>query len=287
MDDASLAERYRHIVEATALGIGYGRDEFIVDANEAFLVLVGAERSAVVSGIGLRSIIGDDAARNLLARQGPRVCEVARNDGTQAHVTAAMIMLGDGSWLLVAMDLSERIEAERALRHLALHDPTTGMPNRRLLMDRLEHTLTRATRDGTQTAVLFCDIDWFKRINDTYGHRTGDKVLQITATRLASVLRQYDTVARVGGDEFVVVLERLGDPTDATQLAERARLAISAPMRVDENDLQITASIGIALSFRSHEADDLLRRADDAMYRAKNAGRNQVGFSPEDLIAPQ
>ena len=284
-DVETAVVRFHRIVDANVIGIGYGIDTRIVDANAALMAAVGVQPIDVDIGVPLHTIFGLDAkAIDMLFDGQVNGYDITRIDGTHAHVLASAIRVGERDWLLLAVDLTERKAAERAVRHLALHDPTTGVPNRRLLMDRREHALARASRQNSIVAVLFCDIDRFKHINDTYGHRTGDAVLQTAALRLQSVLRQYDTVARVGGDEFVILLESLADPTDATHLAERARLAVAQPIELGDNTLKITTSIGIAVASNSDAtADTILRRADDAMYLAKAQGRNQIAFQPRDI----
>lgn len=276
---------FHRIVGANVVGIGYGIDHRILDANGALRAAIGIQPVDLDIGVPVHALFGvDGEAIDMLVGRGPCAYDITRVDGTRAHLLASAVRLGEHDWLLLAVDLTERHAAERAIRHLALHDPTTGVPNRRLLMDRLEHALARARRQQSIVGVLFCDVDGFKHINDTFGHRTGDSVLQTVALRLQSVLRQYDTVARVGGDEFVILLESLSDPTDATHLAERARLAVAQPIEFGERTLSITASVGIAVTAgRKDTADSLLRRADDAMYLAKAHGRNQVAFSADDL----
>jgi diguanylate cyclase (GGDEF)-like protein len=281
----TAAARFHRIVDANVIGVGYGSDGRIVDANAALLAALGMQALDLDIGVSLHTVFGidADAVANLFEGRAHSY-DITRVDGTPAHVLAAAIDLGQRDWLLLIVDITERNAAERAVRHLALHDPTTGVPNRRLLMDRLEHALARARRQRSIVAVLFCDLDRFKHVNDTYGHRTGDSVLQTAALRLQSVLRQYDTIARVGGDEFVILLESLGDPTDATHLAERARIAISQPIDLAEHTFEITASIGIAIASHPDDtADSILRRADDAMYLAKAQGRNQVAYHHQDL----
>ena len=284
-DAARAAAWFETFVAANICGLGFGRGSLLVDGNEALLAAVGAQVVDLEIGIPLRTLFAIDArAVEALLTGSPREYDITRLDGTQAHVLASGVRFGDDHWLVQLIDLTERNAAERAIKHLALHDPTTGVPNRRLLIDRLDHALSRARRDGSIVAVLFCDIDRFKEVNDRCGHRTGDAVLQATALRLGSVLRQYDTVARVGGDEFVVLLERLTDGTDATQLAERVRVAIKEPIELDDRELEVTTSIGIALTVAgSCDADELLRRADDAMYIAKERGRDQVAYDEADL----
>jgi diguanylate cyclase (GGDEF)-like protein len=284
-DDETAAAWFHRIAGANVVGIGYGVDGIIVDANDALTAAVGARPGDFDIGVPAHELFQvDEQAIEGLFEGGSDSYDIKRLDGSPAHVLASRIRLGPGEWLLITVDLTDMKAAERAVRHLALHDATTGVPNRRLLMDRLEHALARARRQGSVVGVLFCDVDRFKSVNDTFGHRAGDSVLQTAARRLQSVLRQYDTVARVGGDEFVVLLESLADPTDATYLAERARLAVAQPIEIGDRTVSITASIGVAVTNDcSDTADSLLRRADDAMYLAKRNGRNQVAFSAQDF----
>jgi diguanylate cyclase (GGDEF)-like protein len=168
--------------------------------------------------------------------------------------------------------------AERALLHQAFHDTLTGLPNRALLADRLGQTLARRERRCAEAAVLFLDIDRLKWVNDSLGHAAGDQLLVDVARRLDSVLRPGDTVARFGGDEFVVLCEDLGSTGEALNVAERLRDALASPFHVRGREIALTASIGIALtSTSSHDTPDaLLRDADAAMYRAKERGRDRV-----------
>jgi chemotaxis family two-component system sensor kinase Cph1 len=164
--------------------------------------------------------------------------------------------------------------AEAKLAALAMSDALTGLPNRRLLMDRLEQALGSPARAG-QTSLLFIDLDSFKQINDTYGHNVGDQVLLQTAQRILDTTRSDDTVARLGGDEFVVLCERTST-RDAGSLAARVVDAVRQPIVIDELSLTISASVGIADADVASTAEELLRGADGAMYRAKNQGRDQT-----------
>jgi diguanylate cyclase (GGDEF)-like protein len=215
-----------------------------------------------------------------------REFEIRRPDGSNAYLHASGVSLHpDRGWLAVAVDLTERRKAEREAEHRALHDPLTGLPNRRLLVDRLEHALSRSARHETLVGVLFCDLDHFKEINDIFGHKAGDEVLRAVATRIQDLLREGDTVARAGGDEFVIVLEDLAEPDDAARIAERVRAALVDPIPVDDRRLHVTSSIGVSISNGLDDrVEALLNRADDAMYRAKQDGRDQiaVGSSPMD-----
>jgi diguanylate cyclase (GGDEF)-like protein len=186
--------------------------------------------------------------------------------------------------LSVVRDVSVIVDAEHRLEHAALHDPLTGLPNRSLLHDRLTSAVLRAAQAGTEVVVLFCDLDGFKRVNDTEGHAVGDAVLVEVASRLRRVVRGPDTVARVGGDEFVVVVEpRPGGPggsagprEDAVELAERIRAELSEPYRHAGTNYCISVSIGMTVAARGRSAEEVLRDADLAMYRAKERGRNRV-----------
>lgn len=173
--------------------------------------------------------------------------------------------------------LGESREAEGRIRHLAQHDPLTDLPNRALFSDRLDQALANAKRDGQLLAVMFMDLDGFKRINDNLGHGIGDCLLQQVALRLRHSLRESDTVARVGGDEFILLLRNITDAPDALAVAQKLGAALAAPFEIEGHAIQISASVGIAL-YPEHGLGsiELLKHADEAMYEAKRAGRNRV-----------
>ena len=194
--------------------------------------------------------------------------------------------LPDGSvlWHGFISDISARKQAEAETHRLAYFDALTGLPNRRLLRDRIDHALAAAQRSGQVGALLFIDLDNFKQINDARGHSVGDQLLEQVALRLSSLLRNDDSVARLGGDEFVVLLSGLGADLEAgarhaMAVAEKVRQVLDSPYRIDGALYGSSGSIGITL-FPQHgeRVDDLLREADTAMYRAKAAGRNRVAF---------
>jgi diguanylate cyclase (GGDEF)-like protein/PAS domain S-box-containing protein len=177
---------------------------------------------------------------------------------------------------LFARDITELKSAERKLRQLATHDYLTGLPNRLLLYDRLELALNRYSRYGTPVALMFCDLDGFKPVNDAYGHQVGDAVLTEVADRIHSVVRDTDTAARLGGDEFGVLVEGVDDLEMLILVAERLVAAIAQPVRVNGATTQVGVSIGIAVaSERCSEVDALVAAADSAMYRAKDEGRGR------------
>jgi diguanylate cyclase (GGDEF)-like protein len=166
-----------------------------------------------------------------------------------------------------------RLRSEERMRHQAMHDPLTGLANRTLMRDRLEHALARTARGSAATAVLFVDLDEFKHVNDRFGHAVGDAVIAELAERLRTTVRPGDTVARMGGDEFVVVCEEVGAAT-AMALARRLDAAMRRPVRVGEDEHRLTASIGVALG--RGDPESLLADADAAVYRAKAAGRGRI-----------
>jgi len=172
-------------------------------------------------------------------------------------------------------DITERRRAEETVQFQAYHDALTGLPNRLLLEDRLSQALVHAQRHGRPLAVMFLDLDHFKLINDTLGHSVGDRLLRGVAERLRRGVRQDDTVARMGGDEFTLLYSELAQSDDAARMAEKLLEAFAPPFLVDGHELYVTASIGVALYPNDGEdADILLRNADNAMYRAKESGRN-------------
>lgn len=175
-------------------------------------------------------------------------------------------------------EVEDRQQAEARAQHLALHDALTGLPNRRLLNDRLVQSLAQAKRESWQLAVMFIDLDRFKNINDTLGHSVGDEVLREIARRLTGILRESDTVARVGGDEFVVVLSH-AQPGDLTLVTAKMMSEVCSSVNVAGQELRITASIGVA-SYPADAEDPLklLSQADAAMYHAKSRGRRNVQF---------
>ena len=184
--------------------------------------------------------------------------------------------------MLTAHDVTERRVLEDQLTHQAFHDALTGLPNRALLLNRIEHALERARRSGDDVALLFLDLDDFKTINDSLGHAAGDELLVEIASRLQESLRAADTAARLGGDEFALLLEDTHGIAGATTAAERLLEAVARPMRLGSTEVLGRASVGIVFGTPGQSAGELLRNADMAMYRAKNAGGNRFEiFEPE------
>jgi diguanylate cyclase (GGDEF)-like protein/PAS domain S-box-containing protein len=177
----------------------------------------------------------------------------------------------------IGRNITERVQAEKQLAYMATHDALTGLPNRWLFNDRLTLELARAQRNRQKLAVMLLDLDRFKDVNDTLGHTVGDKLLEVVGKRLASIVRKNDTVARMGGDEFMLILLFPGirGEEDAAKIAQRILEAFRRPFVFDDHEIRITASLGIAIyPDDGEDADTLMKNADIAMYRAKALGRD-------------
>ncbi|RMA60889.1 diguanylate cyclase/phosphodiesterase with PAS/PAC sensor(s) [Acidovorax sp. 100] len=219
--------------------------------------------------------------------------QLQRKDGTPVHVFSSHAYIQvpghPPEMFCIDIDISGRKAAEDEARYLAFYDALTQLPNRRLLVDRLQQVLVNGARSGLTTAVLFVDLDNFKTLNDTRGHEVGDLLLKDVAQRLRSCVREQDTVARLGGDEFVVVLQNLS--SDAPEAAAQARTLgelILAQLRqsyeLAGHEHHFTASIGVTLlNHQRDSVDEVLKQADMAMYRAKDAGRNTLRFFDPDM----
>ncbi|PIE69581.1 MAG: hypothetical protein CSA21_01490 [Deltaproteobacteria bacterium] len=186
--------------------------------------------------------------------------------------------------LLGINDITEKREALAKLTYQATHDPLTNLPNRALLFDRLEQAIIRAARDDEHVAILFLDLDNFKKVNDQIGHSGGDLLLEIIAERLKSACRESDTVARLGGDEFILLLEGFTDTTIVATVADKLLQLFRAPLSINHHEFYITGSLGISIFPKDgNDADQLVKNADIAMYEAKKNGRNNFLFFSEKM----
>ena len=175
----------------------------------------------------------------------------------------------------IARNITERKHTEKKLVHMATHDPLTGLPNRTLFNDRLTQELAHARRDRKKLAVMLLDLDEFKDINDTSGHSMGDRVLKAASERLTGLFRKSDTVARMGGDEYLLLLPKISVVEDTTKIAQQILEAFRRPFIIDDREFHVTTSIGVAIfPDDGEEVDILIRNADIAMYRAKERGRD-------------
>ncbi len=214
---------------------------------------------------------------------------VLRADGTTVaaeFVGKSIVYKGKTLRMTVVRDISDRKQAEARIQFLAHHDVLTHLPNRAMLMDRLQVVLAGAKRQGTQVGILFIDLDDFKAINDSLGHYAGDQMLKRVAQRLQSCLRGADLVGRLGGDEFLVAITDLEKAADITPVAEKIAQSICEPFSFEDHMITVSGSIGISVYPQHGENPDvLIRNADAAMYRAKERGRNNVHFFVSGLGA--
>ncbi len=268
----------------------------ITFANGGFLRMTGLARTDVlgktldVVSVAPGEALGDARRAFAVGEAFQRELVVKRADGTELAVELQLMPVrgrkaGSISWIAILRDVSERRQHVAALEHQALHDSLTGLPNRLLLQDRLEQMLRGSRREGGSLAVLLIDLDGFKEINDSYGHSVGDVVLAQVGPRLRGVLRSVDTIARFGGDEFVVLLPASGGRADAGRMAAKILETLEAPFVVDEHTLEISASIGIALSPENGtDGAMLLRAADVAMYGAKRSSNGYAVYSAKEDV---
>lgn len=233
------------------------------------------------------SIADDFHAKDLQVIEAQKSCideewVTFADDGHRALLETVQTPMWDETGKLIgvlgiARDITERKQHEQQLDHIAHHDALTSLPNRVLLADRLHQAMTQAQRRGQRLAVAYLDLDGFKNINDSHGHDVGDQLLMIVGQRMKQALREGDTLARIGGDEFVAVLQDLTDIESSVPMLNRLLAAASQPIEVSNLVLQVSASLGITFYPQSVEmdADQLLRQADQAMYQAKLAGKNR------------
>ena len=271
-------------------------DGIVLYANQALADLMGTECHQIV-GQPVLDLVTPPSRKGLaevLQSAGPSGSAVATlHTGSGTVVVPVRIssstlhnLNGESVTCVTVTDLTNERLAEAALAHSAQHDPLTGLPNRTLLADRIQHALDRRPAARSMMALLFCDVDGFKNVNDAYGHQVGDDVLRAVAERLTSAVRPEDTVSRIGGDEFVVLCENLHDLSEVANIAARARDAVAAPVTTTPQDLEITVSIGVAVAPAGDsiaDADTLLRDADEAMYKAKRQGPNVIELFDEQL----
>ncbi|CAN7388899.1 putative bifunctional diguanylate cyclase/phosphodiesterase [Massilia sp. LjRoot122] len=281
-----------------------GAHQPIIFANEAFERRTGYKRDEII-GESMRLLHGpetdpDEVARILRAvsRNEPVKAELLNytKGGDPYWVEMEMVPFASeggrhSHWVVVGRDITERRNSARAIHNLAFYDVLTGLPNRRLLTERLDALVAARHAGGAFGALLFIDLDNFKYVNDARGHATGDALLRSTAERLVAAVRSRDTVARLGGDEFVILLQDLGHDAGAAteaavRVAHKVLAALGEEVRIDEQMYRSTGSIGVALPLHPDQnGHDLLREADVAMYQAKASGRNGVALFETTMLA--
>ncbi|NJL83289.1 MAG: EAL domain-containing protein [Chloroflexaceae bacterium] len=289
--------RYRSVIQRASEGIvlAAADSKRVVEANEAYCQLLGYGPAAILSAT-LYDLVGDreqlEHQLDQLLRDGQDwtgECQHRHQDGTLVDVEVSLSLIYDGEetflcW--VVRDIRDRKQAEEQLLYRAFHDLLTGLPNRNFFQEQLATALANAKRYQHPLAVMFLDLDRFKDINDSLGHAAGDQLLQGFAQRLQTTLRAGDTVARWGGDEFVILLSRIGSAEDAAQVAVRILDRLQDPFAIAKQSLPVRTSIGIALYPQDgEEAETLLKHADAALYRIKEAGRSNYGFYSPKLTS--
>lgn len=285
--------KYRLVFENTPLGIlhfdGQGR---IVTCNDSLVQIVGSFKKETLIGFNLLHLPETglaNAIRQALNCQSAyyqgNFQSIAAGKPTPIEAQIAPVMSDDGSPLggvIIVSDITERKHYEETIRHLAYHDALTGLPNRLLIHDRIAVALPQSRRQNQMLALFYLDLDNFKIINDTLGHMVGDQLLQEVAQRLKSLVREGDTVARMGGDEFMFLFPGINQAPDAERIADKILESFALPFKMDGHEIHITASIGISLfPTDGQDVETLIKNADSALYRAKEQGRsNHQVFTP-------
>jgi diguanylate cyclase (GGDEF)-like protein/PAS domain S-box-containing protein len=256
--------------EAAVRHYGYPRDVFVS-------MTVSDLRAPEEGPVGLVELDPDSSPRPVVRRRRHLL-----RDGRAIDVdvtTHPLEFAGRAAALVLATDITTQRQLDEQLRHQAFHDGLTGLANRALFRDRVEHAVLQRKRSGGDCAVLLLDLDDFKVINDTTGHKAGDQLLAEVADRLRACMRPDDTAARLGGDEFGVLLEHVGGIRDAVKVTERILGALRRPITLGQQVWLMTASVGIASAgFSGGDADEILRNADVAMYSAKSTGKGRFGI---------
>jgi len=247
---------------------GYMEDEALGKSVDLLLTDIRAGGAAGI-GTGTREVVGVRKS-GATFQVGLTVCE-SGNKGQQEFV-------------LITRDITAQKQAEQRLVYLAQYDALTGLPTRALFHDRATHALARARREEKLVAIMYLDLDYFKNVNDGLGHQAGDELLKAVAKRITSCLRDVDTVSRMGGDEFTVILESIPHIDNATIVAEKILDVMHESFQVDDHEIHMTASIGITIyPMDDKDLTNLLKDADQAMYRAKQAGRNNFQIFGADM----
>lgn len=287
---------FRSIAENPLVGVYVAQDNRFLFVNQILADMFQYEREHLQNHMPPLDLFTDaDKAlvlENIRRRASGEVDSVhyevcgQRSDGSFIYleIFGSMMKVGGNiATLGVMLDVTTRRDQQRQLEYLAQHDSLTGLANRNLLGDRIQQTIAAAKRQQDYFAVLLLDLDYFKVVNDSLGHEAGDTLLREVALRLVSVVREGDTVARFGGDEFVVLMPDLARTSDAAMVANKIQASLAQPFTIFGQEIFVSASIGIALYPQDGDAESLIKHADLAMYRAKSDGRNSFWFYSEDM----
>jgi diguanylate cyclase (GGDEF)-like protein len=271
-DQENLMEVYRmHDADGEDYNV-----EYRIHSSDGEMRWIREQGTALRSASGeLRSIgVVQDITQQIVTEQNLR----DSRDSLEVMVKSRTRKLAETVKQLEG-EIKEREKIAAELHFLANHDALTGLPSLRLCKDRLDHSLAEARRTGQMSAVMFLDLDGFKEINDEHGHELGDLVLQATALRIKAEIRETDTVARIGGDEFIIILSSLPEVVVAERIASGLIEQIVQPIRVEKAEVVVSASIGISIyPDNGTTAEELIRSADKAMYQIKRQGKNNFGF---------
>lgn len=270
-------EQYRLLLDRTFDGMAEINNNLIVQADASFANIFGKKPNEMI-GTPLTSILSHNRAMDLQKYTFEIITKNVAGEELHLELLISPVhTIGTDNQLIAIRDISERKSEEKELKRQALFDPVTGLYNRTQLLKHVQRQRVMVN-DEKKTALLFLDLDDFKNVNDLFGHDTGDKLLRIVAERLQNVVRDGDVVARYGGDEFVVVCNTLVDDTDT--IAQRILLTFHVPFHIANTTLELTTSIGIVKDISKYsDVDEILRAADEAMYRAKDKGKNQYDFA--------
>ena len=288
-------ERLAKFMQASAEGIVFHKDGFITDANPPVCELIGYPLADLLGRKTLEFIAPDHVARVaaviasgqetayesvLIDRNGQRI--------PVEFIVRTMLRNGERMRMTIVRDIRDRHAAQERIHHLAHHDALTGLPNRMSFMEQLQHQMVAAEAEGSRLALLFIDLDHFKRVNDSLGHLVGDTLLRTVSARIVAALRSTDVVARFGGDEFMVLVHGAASVAqqrhDVEDVAKKLLAAIEVPVTAEGRPISVTPSIGVAFfPGDSHTPDDLVRHADSAMYLAKSRGRANYQFFDRDM----
>ncbi len=286
-------ERLAKFMQASCEGIVFHRDGYVTDANPPALQLIGYSLEEMLGRKTLEFIAPDHVAKvaSVIASGQETAYEsvIVDKQGLRIPVefiVRTMMRNGERMRMTIIRDLRDRDAAQARIHHLAHHDTLTGLPNRSAFMMYLQHLMHGARDDGTRLALLFIDLDRFKRVNDSLGHLVGDTLLRTTAARITAALRATDIVARFGGDEFMVLLPNIAQPGDVEEVAQKLLQAIEAPLHAEGRPLSVTASAGVAIFPEDgSSAEELIKHADTAMYLAKARGRAQYRFFDPEMAS--
>lgn len=287
--------QFRAVMDAAQVGIFVHQDGRFRYANPWLLRQLGYEENELIGHLGPLDVVAPECKehvaeqirRRLAGEPGsPYELAVLRKDGTTVPMMlqgAPSSYRGRPATVATLVDLSEQKVAEQRILELAYYDPLTGLPNRRLIEDRFAQALAAAEREEDSIALVFIDLDHFKRVNDSLGHSVGDALLCAMAERLGTAVRKVDSMARLGGDEFILVMPGLA-ATEAADVARRLVDACAQPFHVGGHDLTVTPSLGISVyPADGRDFETLLKHADVAMYQAKQAGRNAYQFYASEM----